>query len=129
MSIRIHKLAEELGLECRTLLVLLKERKIVAPDVRSVSSTVDNANASGLRAEFRISEKEQQAQPRLSSPTLQKSASKNQSQLPTSESKTSKHVKSSKGRASRGLSRDIERERQKVAYARYVRAQRDSMSD
>ncbi len=52
MSIRIHKLAEELGLENKELLALLKERKIIAPDVKSVSSTVDNISASALREEF-----------------------------------------------------------------------------
>ena len=52
MSIRIHKLAEELGLENKELMALLKERKIIAPDVKSVSSTVDNISASALREEF-----------------------------------------------------------------------------
>ena len=52
MSIRIHKLAEELGLENKELLALLKERKIIASDVKSVSSTVDNISASALREEF-----------------------------------------------------------------------------
>src|SRR5688572_25201706 len=52
MSIRIHKLAEELGLENKELIALLKERKIIAQDVKSVSSTVDNINASALREEF-----------------------------------------------------------------------------
>jgi translation initiation factor IF-2 len=52
MSIRIHKLAEELGLENKELLALLKERKIIAPDVKSVSSTVDNISAMALREEF-----------------------------------------------------------------------------
>ncbi len=52
MSIRIHKLAEELGLENKELIALLKERKVIAPDVKSVSSTVDNINASALREEF-----------------------------------------------------------------------------
>ncbi len=52
MSIRIHKLAEELGLENKELLALLKDRKIIAPDVKSVSSTVDNISASALREEF-----------------------------------------------------------------------------
>ncbi len=52
MSIRIHKLAEELGLDNKAMMALLKERKIVAPDVRSVSSTVDNINAEALREEF-----------------------------------------------------------------------------
>src|SRR4051812_12084672 len=52
MSIRIHKLAEELGLENKELMTLLKERKIIASDVKSVSSTVDNISASALREEF-----------------------------------------------------------------------------
>ncbi|MES2694160.1 MAG: translation initiation factor IF-2 [Verrucomicrobiota bacterium] len=52
MSIRIHKLAEELGLENKELIALLKERKIIASDVKSVSSTVDNINASALREEY-----------------------------------------------------------------------------
>jgi translation initiation factor IF-2 len=52
MSIRIHKLAEELGLENKELMALLKERKIISPDVKSVSSTVDNISASALREEF-----------------------------------------------------------------------------
>src|SRR5687768_2015319 len=52
MSIRIHKLAEELGLDNKELMALLKERRIIAQDVKSVSSTVDNINASALRDEF-----------------------------------------------------------------------------
>src|SRR3954470_17941136 len=52
MSIRIHKLAEELGLDNKEMMTLLKERKIVAADVKSVSSTVDNINAAVLREEF-----------------------------------------------------------------------------
>ena len=52
MSIRIHKLAEELGLDNKQMMALLKERKIIAQDVKSVSSTVDNINASALREEF-----------------------------------------------------------------------------
>ncbi len=52
MSIRIHKLAEELGMENKQLMTLLKERRIIAQDVKSVSSTVDNINASALREEF-----------------------------------------------------------------------------
>ncbi len=52
MSIRIHKLAEELGLDNKEMISLLKERKIIAADVKSVSSTVDNINASALRDEF-----------------------------------------------------------------------------
>ncbi|HEY1111452.1 MAG TPA: translation initiation factor IF-2, partial [Opitutaceae bacterium] len=52
MSIRIHKLAEELGMENKELIALLKERKIIASDVKSVSSTVDNISASALLEEF-----------------------------------------------------------------------------
>jgi translation initiation factor IF-2 len=52
MSIRIHKLAEELGLDNKEMMTLLKERKIIAADVKSVSSTVDNINAAVLREEF-----------------------------------------------------------------------------
>jgi translation initiation factor IF-2 len=52
MSIRIHKLAEELGLDNKEMMALLKERKIIPQDVKSVSSTVDNISASALRDEF-----------------------------------------------------------------------------
>ena len=52
MSIRIHKLAEELGLDNKEMLALLKERKVIAADVKSVSSTVDNISAAALREEF-----------------------------------------------------------------------------
>jgi translation initiation factor IF-2 len=52
MSIRIHELAKELQMENKELITLLKERKIIAADVRSPSSTVDNINASALREEF-----------------------------------------------------------------------------
>jgi translation initiation factor IF-2 len=52
MSIRIHKLAEELGLDNKEMISLLKERKIITPDVKSVSSTVDNISAAALREEF-----------------------------------------------------------------------------
>ena len=52
MSIRIHKLAEELGFDNKEMMSLLRERKIIAQDVKSVSSTVDNINASALREEF-----------------------------------------------------------------------------
>jgi len=52
MSIRIHKLAEEIGLDNKQMMALLKERKIIAADVKSVSSTVDNISAEALREEF-----------------------------------------------------------------------------
>src|SRR6059058_1801607 len=52
MSIRIHQLAIQLGLDNKEMMALLKERKIIAQDVKSVSSTVDNISASALRDEF-----------------------------------------------------------------------------
>ncbi len=52
MSIRIHELAKELHLENKELIALLKERKIIAADVKSPSSTVDNISADALRDEF-----------------------------------------------------------------------------
>ncbi|PAW68524.1 MAG: translation initiation factor IF-2 [Opitutia bacterium Tous-C1TDCM] len=52
MSIRIHELAKELHMENKEMITLLKERKIIAPDVKSPSSTVDNISASALREEF-----------------------------------------------------------------------------
>src|SRR5438874_7765367 len=48
----IHELAKELGLENKEMIALLKERKIIAADVKSPSSTVDKINASALREEF-----------------------------------------------------------------------------
>ncbi|MBL9200254.1 MAG: translation initiation factor IF-2 [Opitutaceae bacterium] len=52
MSIRIHELAKELNFENKEFIALLKERKIIAADVKSPSSTVDNISASALRDEF-----------------------------------------------------------------------------
>ncbi len=52
MSIRIHKLAEELGLDNKEMMALLKERRIIGQDVKSVSSTVDKISAASLREEF-----------------------------------------------------------------------------
>ncbi len=52
MSIRIHKLAEDLGLDNKEMMALLKERKIIAADVKSVSSTVDKISEAALREEF-----------------------------------------------------------------------------
>jgi translation initiation factor IF-2 len=68
MSIRIHKLAEELGLENKELMALLKERKIIASDVKSVSSTVDNISASALREEFAPKKAVAQAAPAAPTP-------------------------------------------------------------
>jgi hypothetical protein len=47
MSIRIHKLAEDLGLDNKEMMALLKERKIIAADVKSVSSTRSHVSLSG----------------------------------------------------------------------------------
>jgi translation initiation factor IF-2 len=63
MSIRIHKLAEELGLDNKEMMALLKERRIIAADVKSVSSTVDNISASALREEFAGKKASAPAQP------------------------------------------------------------------
>ena len=40
MSIRIHKLAEELGLDNKEMMTLLKERKIIPQDVKSIALDV-----------------------------------------------------------------------------------------
>ena len=61
MSIRIHELAKELGLENKEMMALLKERKIIAADVKSVSSTVDNISASALKEEFAAKKKPAEA--------------------------------------------------------------------
>ncbi len=68
MSIRIHKLAEELGLDNKEMMALLKERKIIAADVKSVSSTVDNINAGVLRDEFAAKRPAQAAAVPVSAP-------------------------------------------------------------
>jgi len=65
MSIRIHKLAEELGLDNKEMMALLKERRIIAADVKSVSSTVDNISASALREEFAAKLREEGAVNRM----------------------------------------------------------------
>ena len=49
MSIRIHQLAKEIGLENKELLGLLQERGY---EVKSVSSTIDNISAESLKEEF-----------------------------------------------------------------------------
>jgi translation initiation factor IF-2 len=68
MSIRIHKLAEELGLDNKEMMALLKERKIIAADVKSVSSTVDNISASALREEFAAKKKAAEPAPAPAAP-------------------------------------------------------------
>jgi len=49
MSVRIHQLAKDIGMENKELLELLKSRGF---EVKSVSSTVDNISADALREEF-----------------------------------------------------------------------------
>ncbi len=49
MSVRIHQLAKQIGLENKELLELLKERGFV---VKSVSSTIDNISADSIVEEF-----------------------------------------------------------------------------
>ncbi|MFP4156686.1 MAG: translation initiation factor IF-2 [Opitutales bacterium] len=49
MSVRIHQLSKDLGMENKELLELLKSRGF---EVKSVSSTVDNISADALREEF-----------------------------------------------------------------------------
>ncbi|MEJ6603222.1 MAG: translation initiation factor IF-2 [Opitutaceae bacterium] len=49
MSIRIHELAKKIGMDNKSMLALLKERKF---EVKSVSSTIDNISAEALQEEF-----------------------------------------------------------------------------
>lgn len=54
MSIRIYKLAQQIGIGSKALLDLLKKSRVISWDVKSVSSTVDNISASALREGFQI---------------------------------------------------------------------------
>ena len=49
MSVRIHQLSKEIGMENKELIELLKSRGY---EVKSASSTVDNISADALRDEF-----------------------------------------------------------------------------
>ena len=49
MSVRIHQLSKDLGMENKELIELLKSRGY---EVKSASSTVDNISAEALREEF-----------------------------------------------------------------------------
>lgn len=49
MSIRIHELAKKIGMDNKSMLALLRERKF---EVKSVSSTIDNISAEALQEEF-----------------------------------------------------------------------------
>ncbi len=50
MSIRIHTIAKEIGMDNKELLQLLLDREY---DVKTVSSTIDNITADSLREEFK----------------------------------------------------------------------------
>jgi len=49
MSVRIHQLSKDIGMENKELIALLKSRGY---EVKSASSTVDNISADALREEF-----------------------------------------------------------------------------
>ena len=49
MSVRIHQLSKDLGMENKELLELLKSRRF---EVKSVSSTIDNISAGASRRIF-----------------------------------------------------------------------------
>ena len=49
MSVRIHQLSKDIGMENKELIALLKSRGY---EVKSASSTVDNISAEALREEF-----------------------------------------------------------------------------
>jgi translation initiation factor IF-2 len=53
MSVRIHELAKRLNMDGKDLLALLKERRYVAADTRSVSSTVSTIYAEEIEKEIR----------------------------------------------------------------------------
>jgi len=50
MSVRIHTIAKEIGMDNKELLKLLQDREY---DVKTVSSTIDNITADSLREEFK----------------------------------------------------------------------------
>ena len=56
MSVRIHTIAKEIGMDNKELLKLLQEREY---DVKTVSSTIDNITADSLRDEFKNYAQEQ----------------------------------------------------------------------
>ena len=58
MSIRIHQLAKEIGMENKELVELLQQRGY---EVKSVSSTIDNISAESLREEFTKTEEKEPA--------------------------------------------------------------------
>ncbi|MBM3842042.1 MAG: translation initiation factor IF-2 [Verrucomicrobia bacterium] len=103
MSIRIHKLAEELGLDNKEMTALLKERRIIGQDVKSVSSTVDNISAAALREEFAA------RRPAAEAPTATAEASTPEAAAPRVNLPSGVFVKSRQ---------DIEREREAASAAK-----------
>jgi translation initiation factor IF-2 len=55
MSVRIHKLSKDIGMENKELIALLRSRGF---EVKSASSTIDNISADAIREEFVRTEKE-----------------------------------------------------------------------
>ena len=76
MSVRIHQLSKDLGMENNELIDLLKSRGY---EVKSASSTIDNISAEALREEFavqapQLAEPEAQVAPKLPEGAFVKSA-------------------------------------------------------
>jgi translation initiation factor IF-2 len=63
MSVRIHTIAKEIGMDNKELLQLLQDREY---DVKTVSSTIDNITADSLRDEFKNYGKVDSSKPALS---------------------------------------------------------------
>ena len=68
MSVRIHQLSKDLGMENKELIELLKSR---GHEVKSASSTVDNISAEALREEF-AAQAPQPAEPKPEAPVAPK---------------------------------------------------------
>ena len=68
MSVRIHQLSKDLGMENKELIELLKSRGY---EVKSASSTVDNISAEALREEF-AAQAPQPAEPEPEAPVAPK---------------------------------------------------------
>jgi len=61
MSVRIHQLSKEIGMENKELIALLKKRGF---EVKSASSTVDNISADAFREEFAAQAPEPEPEPK-----------------------------------------------------------------
>ena len=68
MSVRIHQLSKDLGMENKELIELLKSRGY---EVKSASSTIDNISAEALREEF-AAQAPQPAEPEPEAPVAPK---------------------------------------------------------